>query len=123
MSQTLSLPDGLFNKLAQGAAQRGLTIEALLAIISELVVMPAQPTARDRQRSRRIERLLARYRGGPLTEQDRADLDRLIDRDYQGAIARADRLIAAKECCADARGTATAPPVRSSPKPAKPSRK
>ncbi len=29
MSQSLTLPDELFNKLAHGAAQRGLTIEAV----------------------------------------------------------------------------------------------
>ena len=29
MSQSLTLPDELFNKLAEGAAQRGLTIDAL----------------------------------------------------------------------------------------------
>src|SRR5580765_8076250 len=81
MSRSLTLPDELFNKLAQGAAQRGLTVEALLAFVSELVLMPDQPTERDRERSRRVERLLAKYRAGPLTEQDRADLDRLIDVD------------------------------------------
>jgi hypothetical protein len=125
MSQSLTLPDELFDKLARGAAQRGLTMEALLAFVSDLVVMPDQPTERDRQRSRHIERLLAKYRAGSLTEQDRADLDQLIDADYQEAIARADRVIAAQEANADVprTPTATAQQVRSSPKPAKRSRK
>ena len=90
MSRSLRLPDELFNKLAQGAAQRGLTIEALLGFVSELVATPDQPTERDRERSRGIERLLAKYRAGPLTHEDRADLDRLIDLDYREAVARAD---------------------------------
>jgi hypothetical protein len=97
MSRSLTLPDELFDKLAQGASQRGLTIEALLAFVSELVRLPERPTERDHERSRHIERLLARYRAGPLTEQDRADLEHLIDADYQDAIARADRLIAVKK--------------------------
>jgi hypothetical protein len=125
MSQSLTLPDELFNKLAHGAAQRGLTIEALLAFVSELVVLPDQPTQRDRERQRCIERLLAKYQAGPLTAKDRAELDRLIDADYQEAIARADRLIVAKEAHPDASrsATATAPHIRASPKPAKRSRK
>jgi hypothetical protein len=104
VSHTLSLPDELFNKLAQGAARRGLTVEGLLAFVSEVVAVPDRPTAADERRSRRIERLLARYRAGRLTERDRADLDRLIDQDYREAIARADRLIAAKESHPKVRG-------------------
>ncbi len=96
MSRTLTLPDELFNKLAQGAAQRGLSIENLLDFVSELVIIPDQPSASDHERSRCIEGLLTKYHHGPLTEQDRAELDRLIDADYQEALARADRLIAAK---------------------------
>jgi ABC-type iron transport system FetAB ATPase subunit len=97
MSRQLTLPDALFEKLEQGAAQRGLTIATLLDFISELILMPEQPTACDYQRSRRIEQLLDRYRAGPLAEQDRAELDALIDTDFQEAIARADRRIAAKQ--------------------------
>jgi hypothetical protein len=97
MSQSLTLPDELFNKLAHGAAQRDLTIEALLTVISDLVVRPDQPTARDRERVQCIERLFARYRTGSLSAKDRAELDRLIDADYRDASARADRLIAAKK--------------------------
>src|SRR5262245_40838972 len=74
MRHSLTLPDELFNKLARGAAQRGLTMEGLLAFVSEFIMMPDRPTERDRQRSHRIERLLAKYRTGRLTEQDRADL-------------------------------------------------
>src|SRR5439155_367202 len=97
MSHNLTLPDELFDKLAQGAGQRGMTIGSLLAFVSEFVRLPEQRTERDQERSRRIERLLAKYRAGPLTEQDRVDLEHLIDADYQDAIARADRLIAAKK--------------------------
>ena len=97
MSQTLTVPDELYLKLTRGAAERGLTVESLLAFVSELIVLPDRPTKRDRERIRRIERLLARYRSGPLTEKDRAELDELIDADYQQANARADRLIAAKQ--------------------------
>ena len=97
MSQTLTLPDDLYHKLSQGAAERGLTIESLLTFVSDLVAVPDHTTARDRERSRRIEHLLTKYRSGPLTEQDRAELDQLIEVDYQEACLRADRLIAAKE--------------------------
>jgi hypothetical protein len=97
MSQSLALPDELFNKLAHGAAQRGLTIEELLTFVSDLVVLPDPPTAQDRQRQRRIGRLLAKYQAGPLTARDRAVVDRMIDADYQEANARADRLFAARQ--------------------------
>jgi hypothetical protein len=101
MSQTLTLPDELYVRLAKGAAERGLTIETLLAFVSDLVLLPSRPTERDRQRSNCIERLFKKYRAGGLTEQDRAELDRLIDVDYQEATARADRLIAAKRSAGD----------------------
>jgi hypothetical protein len=97
MSQSLTLPDPLYNKLAQGAADRGMTEQKLLAFLLELISVPEQPTGPDRVRSRRIEQLLDKYRTGPLTEQDRLALNRLIDADYQEAMARADRLIAAKK--------------------------
>jgi hypothetical protein len=92
----------------EGAAQWGLALEALLAFISELVARPEQPTVRDQQRSRPIERLLARYRPGSLMEEDRAEMNRLIDTDYREAIARADRLIKAKECNLSSPGSAPA---------------
>jgi hypothetical protein len=107
MSQSLTLPDPLFNKLARGAADRGMTKQKLLAFLLELVSMPERPTQRDRVRHRRIEQLLDKYRTGPLTVQDRQALDRLIDADYQEALARADRLIAAKKS-----------PSRTAPSPA-----
>ncbi len=97
MGQTITLPRDLYVKLAHGAAGRGLTIEALLAWISELLILPDRPTKRDRERSRRIERLLASYRLGPLTDADRDELNKLIAADYHQARARADRLIAAKK--------------------------
>ena len=34
-----------------------------------------------------VERLLAKYKAGPLTTKDRAELDRLIDVDCENAIA------------------------------------
>jgi hypothetical protein len=97
MSQTLTLPDEIYVKLAHGAEQRGLTIEALLAFISEAVATPDHASERDQERNRRIEGLLAKYRAGPLTHEDRAELEALIDGDYRAAIARADRLIAARK--------------------------
>lgn len=101
MSQTLTLSDELYVRLAKGAAERGLTIESLLAFVSDLVLLPSRPTERDRQRGDCIERLFEKYRAGGLTEQDRAELDRLIDVDYQEANAHADRLIAAKRSAGD----------------------
>ena len=97
MTQTLTLPGEVYRKLARGAAERGMTIESLLTIVSELVVVPEQPTEQDRQRCDRIARLLDRFRAGQLDEQDRAELDRLIAADYQAANVRADRLIQAKQ--------------------------
>jgi hypothetical protein len=97
MNQTLQLPGEVYRKLAQGAAERGMTIDALLAAVSELVVLPAQPTEQDRQRSERIDKLLDRFRSGHLNPDDRAELDQLIDADYQSANARADLLIGAKQ--------------------------
>jgi hypothetical protein len=117
MSQTLTLPDELYVKLAKGAAERGLTIESLLAFVSDLVLLPSRPTQRDRQRSHCIERLLSKYGEGGLTAQDRAELDRLIDADYGEASARADRLIAAKKS-AGASG-ASSQPEKSAKRPRK----
>jgi hypothetical protein len=97
MSQTLTLPDELYVKLAHGAEQRGLTIEALLAFVSEAVVAPEHASKRDQKRSRRIEGLLAKHRAGRLSQEALADLEALIDMDYRQAIARADRLIGARK--------------------------
>jgi hypothetical protein len=96
MTQTLTLPGDVYRKLVRGAADRGMTIETLLTVVSELVVVPDQPTDQDRERSDRIERLLDRYRTGHVTSQDRVELDHLIETDYEAANARADRLISAK---------------------------
>ena len=74
-----------------------MTVETLLAALSELVALPDQPTDEGRQRSDRIENLLDRFRARQLTAHDRRDLDELIDADYQAANARADELIRAKE--------------------------
>ncbi|HWY87199.1 MAG TPA: hypothetical protein VNX28_10765 [Gemmataceae bacterium] len=97
MSHTLTLPDELYRKLAQGAPDRGLAIETLLDFVSELLIPAERPTERDRERTRRIEHLLARYRKGSLKERDRAEAARLIDADYEDTIRRADGLISAKK--------------------------
>jgi hypothetical protein len=96
MSHTLTLPDELYVKLAEGAAERGLTIESLLAFVSELVSQPDRRKLKDGERSRSIERLFAKYSAAGLTEQELARLDRLIGLDYDQANVRADRLISAK---------------------------
>jgi hypothetical protein len=97
MTQTLTLPGEVYRKLAQGAAERGMSVESLLTFVSELVVTPERPTEQDQQRSDCIERLLDRFRAGQLSAQDTAELDQLIAADYQAANSRADRLIQAKQ--------------------------
>ncbi len=117
MTRTLSLSDELYNNLAQEAASRGITVESLLAAVSRLMVMPEKPTARDRERSRRIERLFDKDRAGRVTDKDREILDRLIDEDYEAAIARADRLIAAKTSRVGNGANAKSRPSRARPTP------
>jgi hypothetical protein len=95
MSQTLKLPDELYLKLAQGAEQRGVTIESLLTIVSEAIARERAPESAH-NRSRRIESLLTQRRTDSLTQKQRAELEELIDADYREAIVRADRLIAAR---------------------------
>ena len=97
MTQTLKLSGEVYRKLVQGAAERGMTIESLLTVFSDLVVLPDQPTDADRRRSRAIENLLDRLRAGQLNADDRGELDALIETDYQAANARADGLIRAKQ--------------------------
>jgi hypothetical protein len=96
MHQTLSLPGDVYRKLADGAAQRGMTIESLLVAVSELVALPDQAGEQDRRRTARIEKLFDRFRSGQLSANDRAELDRLIDADYRAATERADRRISGK---------------------------
>lgn len=103
MSRTLTLPDDVFNKLANGAAQHDLTVEALLNLVSELLVLPERPGMQERERHRRVERLFAKYRTGSITAKDRAELEQFIDIEYREANARADRLIAQKEAQPDVR--------------------
>src|SRR5947209_13051604 len=97
MTETLTLPADVYRKLAQGAAERGMTIESLLIAVSELVATPDQPKERDRQRRQRIERLFERFRAGRLNAADREELNHLIGADYQEANARADKVINAKK--------------------------
>ena len=92
MAATLTLPTGVYRKLADGASERGMTIESLLAVVSELVA----PDQRAQPKGRAIEQLLERFRDGELTTDDRDKLNELIHVDYQEAIARADQLIDAK---------------------------
>jgi hypothetical protein len=96
MDQTLSLPGDVYRKLANGAARRGMTVESLLAAVSELVALPEQASEQDRRRTARIEKLFDRFRTGRLSANDRAELDQLIDADYRAATERADRLIRGK---------------------------
>jgi hypothetical protein len=96
MHQILSLPGDVYRKLAKGAARRGMTVESLLAAVSELVALPEQVDDRDRRRAVRIEKLLDRSRSGKLSSNDGTELDQLIDADYRAANERADRLIKAK---------------------------
>lgn len=97
MTETLELPRDVYRKLAQGAAERGMTIQSLLTAVSELVVLPEQPTQRARQRSKHIDKLLGQFREGRLEAKGRRILDHLIEGDYQAANTRADRLISAKQ--------------------------
>lgn len=71
--------------------------QGLLEIVSDLVVMPRQPTDEDRQRAEDLDILLERYRAGNLIAADRQTLDHLINADYQAANLRADQMICAKE--------------------------
>src|ERR1043165_3946386 len=96
MSHQLTLPDELYSKLAQGAAQRGLSVESLLGVFSELVAVPRPGNAADRKRSATITRLMEKFCAGPLTRQDRAELDRLIGEDYSSANSNPDKIMAAK---------------------------
>ena len=98
MSRTLVLKNDLYDQLARGAAIRGLSVETFLERVAQAVGSSSSQTAQDRTRSRRIERLLAKYQEGPLSDAERAELDRLIDDDYQVAVERADRRIEAKLC-------------------------
>jgi hypothetical protein len=122
MTKTLTLSGEVYRKLARGAAARGMTIESLLAFVSELVVVPDRPTEQDRQRNDRIEKLLDRFRAGQLNAQDGAELDQLIAADYQTANLRADRLIQAKQRPAPG-GRATGGKPNSAAPAGKPSRK
>ena len=96
MARTLTLHGDVYRKLAQGAAERGMTIEGLLAAVSDLLVLRERATAQDCERSARIDRLLELYRAGRLSPEDSAELDQLIGADYEAANSRADRLISAK---------------------------
>jgi hypothetical protein len=73
-----------------------MTIQSLLTVVSELVVLPEQPTQHDRQRCKRIDKLLDQVREGSLHAKVHAELEQLIEGDYQAANVRADQLIRAK---------------------------
>jgi hypothetical protein len=97
MTRTLTLSSEVYRKFAQGAAERGMTIESLLAAVSDLLVLPDMPSEVERQRQRRIESLLNSARKGQLVANDRVKLDALIAADYESENARADALIRAKD--------------------------
>jgi len=97
ITQAVELPAEVYRKLAQGAAERGMTIESLLTVVSELVALLEQPTELDRQRCKRIDKLLDLVRDGTLDAKVRTELDQLIESDYHAANARADQLISAKQ--------------------------
>jgi hypothetical protein len=89
MSKSISLPDEVFQKLQQGAANHGMTVEKMLATFSDIVT--------NRERCNRIEILFDKLRSANLSQADRAELNHLVDLDFEYAIARADRLIASKQ--------------------------
>jgi hypothetical protein len=95
MDQTLTLSGEVYERLARGAAEHGMTVESLLACVSRLIVSPADASKRDRLRSESIARLLDRFRAGALNSADHVQLGQLIDDD--AAIARADERIRAKK--------------------------
>ena len=95
MNRSLKLSDSVYRKLKRSAAQRGLTVEAWLELMSDAAVRPVA-RERDRRRGRTIERLLEKCQDGSETDTERAALDRLIDEEYRVAIERADQQIATK---------------------------
>lgn len=97
MSKSLIVPDDVYDNLSRGARYRGLTVKSLLKQMSEIVVPRVPTTTEDRRRGEAIERLFAKYQEGPLSSAELAELDRLIDRHYEVAIKRAEKLIAEKE--------------------------
>jgi hypothetical protein len=96
MSQTLVLSDDVFERLARAATARGMTVRSLLRVVSNVVVPRIPATERDRRRGEKIERLFEKFREAPLDEAERAELNRLIDEEYQVAMERADSRIPAK---------------------------
>ena len=97
VTQTITLPTEVHRKLAQGAAERGMTIESLLTAVSEVVATSDIATEVDRQRHERIEKLLDHFRSGQIDAGDRRELDDLIQADYRSAIARAEGVIKSKK--------------------------
>jgi hypothetical protein len=95
MSQTLTLSDSVYRKLTRSAAQRGVSVESWLELLSDAAQRSAS-RQRDRDRVEKIERILQKCRSGAATDQQRATLDRLVDEEYGIALERADARIAAK---------------------------
>ena len=96
MSQTLVLGDDVYKKLSREAARQGVSAEALVAYMTNAVSPRTTADERDLFRGTRIELLFDKFRDGPLTVRERAELERLIDEEYEVATRRADRLIAEK---------------------------
>jgi hypothetical protein len=94
MIRTLSLSDDVYRKLARSAAERGLTVEVWLELMTDAA---GRTTADDRRRGRKVEQLLGKRRDGTATENECETLDQLIDEEYRVAIKRADARIAANQ--------------------------
>jgi len=107
MSKTLVVPDDVYENLSRGARQRGVTVKSLLKNIAELVVPRVPITVEDHRRGEAIERLFARGQEGTLSSAELAELDRLIDRHYEVAMKRAEKMIAEKERVAKRRKNGT----------------
>jgi hypothetical protein len=93
MIRTINLSDSVYQKLTRSAAERGLTVEVWLELMTDAA---GRTTAVDRRRGRKVEQLLIKRQNGTATDDECRALDRLIDEEYRVAIERADARIAAK---------------------------
>jgi hypothetical protein len=116
MTRTINLSDNVYRKLTRSAADRGLTVEVWLELLTDAA---GRPTAEDRRRGRKVEQLLNKRHDGTATDDECETLDRLIDDEYRVAIERADARITAKQnggagAASKSKRTAPAIPVRRS---------
>jgi hypothetical protein len=94
MTRTINLSESVYQKLTRSAAERGLTVEVWLDLMSDAA---GGATADDRRRGRKVEQLLNKRQNGLATDAECETLDRLIDEEYRVAIERVDARIAAKQ--------------------------